>query len=98
MMSKVEMRRNLVGVVSIALSFALGMTLYQAFLIADMADVEKKDLAPKNPAPKPAAPPKQEMKEFSGHGMAVDDNKEDSQRAQSTKAMIQKAPSSEMLG
>lgn len=102
-MNKVELRKNLIGVVSVGLSFALGMALYNAFLIADLQDVEKEDLsvAPKkavNPAPRPAAPPKQKMKAVSGHGQAVDDNKNDNQRAQTTKKMIANAPSSEMLG
>jgi len=44
-MTKIELRRNVVGIVGVALSFALGVTLYQAFLLADMADVEKEDLS-----------------------------------------------------
>ena len=35
-MKGTEFRKNLVGVITISLSFALGMTLYNAFLIADM--------------------------------------------------------------
>ena len=44
-MNKVELRKNLIGVVSVGLSFALGMALYNAFLIADLQDVEKEDLS-----------------------------------------------------
>ena len=98
-MTKIELRRNVVGIVGVALSFALGVTLYQAFLLADMADVEKEDLSQvkRTPPPKPK-PTKPQMKEFSGHGKAVDDKKNDGERAQTTKRMIQNAPSSEMLG
>ena len=43
-MKGTEFRKNLVGVITISLSFALGMTLYNAFLIADMDDLEKSTL------------------------------------------------------
>ena len=105
MMTKQALRSNLVGVVAVALSFALGITLYQAFLSADLEDLEE-ELAEPEPTPKPA--PKfsgnshakrtsKNMKEFSGHGQAVSDNVSDSEKASATKQMIQEAKSSEML-
>lgn len=96
-MTKTELRGNVVGVVAVALSFALGITIYQAFLIADMDDVKSKGAGEKRrPAPKPAKP--QPMKEFSGHGQAVSDNKKDSERQALIKQMVEEAPSSQMLG
>lgn len=55
MMTKTEMRKNLIGVVSVALSFALGFTLYRAFQVADLQDLQQKS-ASDEPAPKPAPP------------------------------------------
>jgi len=108
-MTKQALRSNLIGVVAVSLSFALGITLYQAFLVADLADLEdstERKSAPK-PAPKPApkfsggSTPVQKrrsaMKEFSGHGQAVSDNVPDNEKVNSNKQLIQKAKSSEML-
>ena len=44
-MTKTEMRKNLIGVVSVALSFALGFTLYRAFQVADLQDLQQKSAA-----------------------------------------------------
>ena len=102
-MKGVEFRKNLVGVITISLSFALGMTIYNAFLLADMVDVEKLDLSidkkkpPTKPIPKPI-PKKPPMKDFSGHGDAVSDKKDDSQRHTQNKQMVESAPASQMLG
>ena len=38
------------------------------------------------------------MKEFSGHGDAVSDKKDDSQRHTQNKEMVESAPASQMLG
>jgi hypothetical protein len=98
MMTKTELKKSLVGVVSVSLSFALGITLYQAFLVADMSDLEDKKLVskPQKSAPKPSKP--KPMKDFSGHGKAVSDNKDDSQRQSQNREMVQSASSSQMLG
>ena len=102
-MKGVEFRKNLVGVITISLSFALGMTIYNAFLLADMVDVEKLDLSidkkktPTKPIPKPITK-KPPMKDFSGHGDAVSDKKDDSQRHTQNKQMVESAPASQMLG
>lgn len=103
-MNGIEFRENLLGVVTISLSFALGMTLYNAFLIADMVDVEKVNLSadtktpPPPPPPKPTVPKKAPMKDFSGHGNAVSDKKDDSQRQSKNKQMVESASASQMLG
>lgn len=86
-MAKNQVTRSVVGIVSVALSFALGITLYQAFLVANVEEVKKA------PAPKP-----QPMKEFSGHGQAVSDNKNDGDRQAMNKKMVKSSSSSEMLG
>ena len=85
--------------ITISLSMALGLTLYNAFLLADMADVEKIDLSvdKKKTPPKPI-PKKEPMKEFSGHGDAVSDKKDDSTRHTQNKQMVESAPASQMLG
>lgn len=104
-MTKQALRSNLIGVVAVSLSFALGITLYQAFLVADLDDLDTK-AEERKPAPKPApkfsgnsraksVAPK--MKEFSGHGQAVSDNVPDNEKVSSNKQLIQKAKSSEML-
>ncbi len=101
MMTKTELKKSLVGIVSVSLSFALGITLYQAFLVADMSDLEDKKLVskPQKSAPKPSKPSKPKpMKDFSGHGKAVSDNKDDSQRQSQNREMVQSASSSQMLG
>jgi len=104
-MTKQALRSNLIGVVAVSLSFALGITLYQAFLVADLADLEdstERKSAPK-PAPKssggstPAPKRRSSMKEFSGHGQAVSDNIPENEKVNSNKQLIQKAKSSEML-
>ena len=98
-MKGVELRKNLVGVITISLSFALGMALYNAFLLADMVDVEKIDLSiDKKKTPTKPIPKKPPMKEFSGHGDAVSDKKDDSQRHTQNKQMVESAPASQMLG
>jgi hypothetical protein len=96
----IEFRKNLVGVVTIGLSFALGMTLYNAFLIADMVDLEKVNLSAdrKTLPPKPIVPKKPPMKDFSGHGNAVSDKQDDSQRQSQNKKMVESASASQMLG
>jgi hypothetical protein len=86
-MAQNQITKSVVGIVSVALSFALGLTLYKAFLVADVADTKKAPVA----SPKP-------MKQFSGHGQAVSDNKNDDQRQALNKKMVTTAPSSEMLG
>tara|TARA_R100000388_G_scaffold87367_1_gene67279 strand:+ start:129 stop:425 length:297 start_codon:yes stop_codon:yes gene_type:complete len=98
-MKGTQFRKNLIGVVTISLSFALGMTLYNAFLIADMEDLEKSEPvnAKKSAPPKPL-PVKKPMKEFSGHGEAVSDKANDSQRQVQNKQMVESAPASQMLG
>ncbi len=97
-MTKTDLKKSLVGIVSVSLSFALGITLYQAFLVADMSDLEDKKLAskPQKNASKPPRP--QPMKDFSGHGKAVSDNKDDSKRQSQNREMVQSASSSQMLG
>lgn len=98
-MKGTEFRKNLVGVITISLSFALGMTLYNAFLLADMVDIEKLDLSiDKKTTPTKPLPTKQPMKNVSGHGNAVSDKKDDSQRHTLNKEMVQSAPASQMLG
>ena len=111
-MTKTEIRKNLIGIVSVALSFALGFTAYNAFKTADLADLRKKPQQPQPAKPAPPAPPtpqaknlsgdrmrvrKSRMKEFSGHGQAVSDNVANNEKVSSNKQMIQSAPSSEML-
>jgi hypothetical protein len=96
-MKGTEFRKNLVGVITISLSFALGMTLYNAFLIADMVDLEKANPNRATP-PKPIPMKKEPMKDFSGHGDAVSDKKDDSQRQTQNKEMVESAPASQMLG
>ena len=93
-MKGTEFRKNLVGVITISLSFALGMTLYNAFLIADMEDLEK-STSSKKPTPPPKPIP---MTKASGHGDAVSDKKDDSQRQTVNKQMVESAPASQMLG
>jgi len=87
-MAKVKFTRHAVQVVTIALSWALGMTLVEAFKRADFEDVEKEAAQPKP----------SEMKEFSGHGQAVSDNKDDSTRQAQNREMVESASDSEMLG
>ena len=108
-MDKVALRRNLIGVVTVGLSWALGLALYKAFSIADMKDIEEKNLSidrirPKaqatKPTPKPTAtPPKASanMKTFSGHGQAVSDKLPDSKKVSDNKKLIAEAPTSQML-
>ena len=108
-MTKTEIRKNLIGIVSVALSFALGFTAYNAFKTADLADLRKKPQQPQPAKPAPPAPKaknlsgdrmrvrKSRMKEFSGHGQAVSDNVANNEKVSSNKQMIQSAPSSEML-
>jgi hypothetical protein len=99
MIKGVEFRKNLVGVITISLSFALGLTLYNAFLLADMVDVEKANLSvDKKPSPPKPIPKKAPMKDFSGHGEAVSDKKDDSQRHTQNKQMVESASASQMLG
>jgi|TARA_R110002012_G_scaffold49733_3_gene128600 hypothetical protein len=98
-MKGTEFRKNLVGVITISLSFALGMTLYNAFLIADMEDLEKSTSSKKpTPPPKPIPMTKDPMINASGHGDAVSDKKDDSQRQTVNKQMVESAPASQMLG
>jgi|TARA_R110002012_G_scaffold57024_1_gene146694 hypothetical protein len=98
-MKGTEFRKTLVGVITISLSFALGMTLYNAFLIADMDDLEKNTLSSdKKTTPTKPLPTKQPMKNVSGHGNAVSDKKDDSKRQTQNKEMVQSAPASQMLG
>ena len=68
-------------------------------VIADMEDLEKSEPvnAKKSAPPKPL-PVKKPMKEFSGHGEAVSDKANDSQRQVQNKQMVESAPASQMLG
>jgi len=111
MMTKIEIRKNLIGMLAVSLSFALGFTLYEAFKTADLEDLRTKKQGSKpSPTikPKPSQTAKNlsgdrmrvgknRMKEFSGHGQAVSDNVSNNQKVSSNKQMIQSAPLSEML-
>lgn len=106
-MDKIALRRNVIGVVSVGLSWALGLALYKAFSIADFKDLEKENLSidrgepktvkktPPPVAPKPSVGAK--MKEFSGHGKAVSDNVPESKKVAQNKQLIAEAKDSQML-